>query len=59
MLNLLTGYEHTFHCHFYAKLSGLTSQVFRIKPPMIITKADADFGYAVIRKSINTFLEKY
>lgn len=33
-------------------------QVFRIKPPMCITKSDVDFAVAVLRKSIVSFLEK-
>ncbi|KAG1713992.1 Alanine--glyoxylate aminotransferase 2, mitochondrial [Nymphon striatum] len=33
-------------------------QVMRIKPPMCITRADADFTVDVLRKSIQTYMEK-
>ncbi|XP_065065242.1 alanine--glyoxylate aminotransferase 2, mitochondrial-like isoform X2 [Rhopilema esculentum] len=36
---------------------GRFGNVFRIKPPMCITQADADFSYAVLRKSIREHLE--
>lgn len=37
---------------------GRFGNVFRIKPPMIITKADADFAHAVLRKSIRSVMEQ-
>jgi len=37
---------------------GLSGNIFRVKPPMCITKEDVDFSIAVLRKSIATFLEK-
>ncbi|KZS15160.1 Alanine--glyoxylate aminotransferase [Daphnia magna] len=37
---------------------GFFGNVFRIKPPMCITKSDVDFAVAVLRKSIVSFLEK-
>ncbi|KAI9555756.1 hypothetical protein GHT06_018271 [Daphnia sinensis] len=37
---------------------GFFGNVFRIKPPMCITKSDVDFAVAVLRKSIASFLEK-
>ncbi|KAJ8877938.1 hypothetical protein PR048_022397 [Dryococelus australis] len=37
---------------------GLSGNVFRIKPPMCITKADADFTIAVLEKALCKFTEK-
>jgi alanine-glyoxylate transaminase/(R)-3-amino-2-methylpropionate-pyruvate transaminase len=34
---------------------GLSGNVFRIKPPMCITKEDADFALNVMRKAIAKF----
>ena len=31
---------------------GLHGNVFRIKPPMCITKEDVDFGIAVLKEAI-------
>ncbi|KAK2163615.1 hypothetical protein LSH36_76g00083 [Paralvinella palmiformis] len=37
---------------------GLYSNVYRIKPPMCITRSDADFTIAVLKKAIRDHLEK-
>ncbi|XP_034048626.1 alanine--glyoxylate aminotransferase 2, mitochondrial-like [Thalassophryne amazonica] len=37
---------------------GLFGQTFRIKPPMCITKADADFFLAVFDKSVHNYMEQ-
>ncbi|CAK8689102.1 unnamed protein product [Clavelina lepadiformis] len=39
-------------------IGGLRSNTFRIKPPMCITKEDANFAVAVVRKAIGDFLRK-
>ena len=39
-------------------LLGAVEQVFRIKPPMCITKEDVDFTVAVMRKAFATYVEK-
>lgn len=38
---------------------GRFGNVLRIKPPMCITAADADFSYAVIRKAIGEHIEEH
>ncbi|XP_077982200.1 alanine--glyoxylate aminotransferase 2, mitochondrial-like isoform X2 [Glandiceps talaboti] len=38
---------------------GLYGTALRIKPPMCITKADADFGVAVLRRAVQNHKEKY
>ncbi|XP_032425553.1 alanine--glyoxylate aminotransferase 2, mitochondrial [Xiphophorus hellerii] len=37
---------------------GVYGQIFRIKPPMCITKEDADFFLAVFNKSVHNYMEK-
>ncbi|XP_017793325.1 PREDICTED: alanine--glyoxylate aminotransferase 2, mitochondrial [Habropoda laboriosa] len=38
---------------------GLHANVLRIKPPLCVTKTDADFTYAVIRRALQKHEEKY
>lgn len=37
---------------------GLHGNTFRIKPPMCVTKSDADFGVAVLRKAITNYYDR-
>ncbi|XP_022110098.1 alanine--glyoxylate aminotransferase 2, mitochondrial-like [Acanthaster planci] len=38
---------------------GIHGNVFRIKPPMIVTKEDMDFGLSILKKALQNHMERH
>ncbi len=51
-LDIITFREDCKDMKLLIGKGGLSGNVFRIKPPMCVTKADADFTLQVMRKAI-------
>ncbi|XP_073511206.1 alanine--glyoxylate aminotransferase 2, mitochondrial [Phyllobates terribilis] len=50
-------WEHCRHLGVLCGKGGLYNNTFRIKPPMCITKEDADFAVSVLEAAINKYLD--